>query len=55
MHQVCRVIASYTTSSSDPIVVRTGEALAVSDRVYHWDDNPEWVWVWCSDPRRRSG
>lgn len=55
MHQVCRVIAPYTASYPDPIVVRAGEALAVGDRVSHWDDNAEWVWVWCSDPRGRSG
>lgn len=34
----------------DPIDVRAGEALVVG-----WTD-PEWPgWIWCTDPRGRSG
>ncbi|HKV85892.1 MAG TPA: SH3 domain-containing protein, partial [Ktedonobacterales bacterium] len=27
----------------------------VSDRVDRWRENPEWLWIWCTDARGKSG
>ncbi|MGH2517108.1 MAG: SH3 domain-containing protein [Ktedonobacterales bacterium] len=27
----------------------------MSDRIDHWRDRPEWVWVWCTGPDGSSG
>jgi hypothetical protein len=55
MQQSGRVKTAYTAEYADPIIVSAGEALGVDDRVETWDGNPQWVWVWCSDPRGRQG
>jgi hypothetical protein len=36
-------------------VVEAGEAFAVSDNISAWENNPTWLWVWCTDPRGKSG
>jgi hypothetical protein len=53
--RLCRVTADYRAQYSDPISVRAGEALEVSGREDRWDDKPDWVWLWCTDPRGKSG
>lgn len=49
------VIADYQRSSQDPLTVTAGEILQVSARRDLWNNNPAWVWIWCSDPRGKSG
>jgi hypothetical protein len=53
MRQSGRVKTAYMAEYADPIIVSAGEALGVDDRVETWDGNPQWIWVWCSDPRGR--
>ncbi len=49
------VIRDYQTEYPDPLTVRAGELLIVSDKTNYWRDNPAWPWVWCTDPRGKSG
>jgi hypothetical protein len=49
-----RVIMAYSAQFENPIWMRSGEPLVV-DREEPWDDNPDWIWVWCRDPRGREG
>jgi uncharacterized protein YgiM (DUF1202 family) len=51
----CRVIIEYQTFYADPISVNAGETIKISEKVDYWNDNPDWVWVWCTDPRGKSG
>jgi len=53
--RICQVIADYQSSSSDPISVSFGEPLAISEKVDHWNGNPNWIWIWCTDQREKSG
>jgi len=48
------VVTAYSAQFEDPIWMRSGEPLVV-DREEPWDDNPDWIWVWCRDPRGREG
>ncbi len=50
-----QVIRDYQTEYPDPITVQAGERLEISERVSHWNGNPAWRWVWCTDPRGKSG
>src|SRR5258706_3577950 len=50
-----RVTSAYSAQYTDPLIVRAGEPLIESARVEPWEDNPEWMWVWCSDARGKSG
>src|SRR5262245_44696492 len=44
------VIATWTAMYADPIDVKAGETLVVGG------DDPEWPgWLWCTDPRGKSG
>jgi hypothetical protein len=52
---VGRVTTPYAAQYAEPIAARAGEALIVTDRVDHWDGRQDWVWVWCTDPRGKSG
>lgn len=51
----CRVIKGYQASSVNPISVEAGEVFTVSEKRDAWEDNPAWLWVWCTDQRGRSG
>jgi uncharacterized protein YgiM (DUF1202 family) len=51
----CLVVKDYQAEYSDPIAVEAGETFAVSEKNSAWDDNPEWIWVWCTDQRGKSG
>ncbi len=51
----CRLIKDYQAEYSDPIAVETAETFAMSEKASAWDDNPEWIWVWCTDQRGKSG
>ncbi|MEO6887686.1 MAG: SH3 domain-containing protein [Ktedonobacteraceae bacterium] len=50
-----RVTTDYQASSTDPIAVHAGETFQVSEKVDAWQDNPDWLWVWCTDQRGKSG
>jgi hypothetical protein len=49
------VIRDYTAEFPDPITFQAGEAITLSDNVSLWDNNPDWRWLWCTDPRGKSG
>ena len=51
----CMVVADYSAQFPDPISVNAGETFSVSDKVEPWNDNPDWLWVWCIDQRGKSG
>ena len=49
------VAKDYQAEYPDPIAVEAGEMFVVSDRTSDWENNPEWIWVWCTDQREKSG
>lgn len=51
----CRVIKDYQAEYLDPIAVGAGEVFAVSERISVWENNPAWIWIWCTDQREKSG
>jgi uncharacterized protein YgiM (DUF1202 family) len=51
----CRVAKDYQAEFPDPIAVDAGEAFTVSQRTSAWENNPAWIWVWCTDQRGKSG
>jgi uncharacterized protein YgiM (DUF1202 family) len=51
----CRVVKDYQAEFPDPIAVQAGEAFNVSERTSAWENNPTWMWVWCTDQRGKSG
>ena len=50
-----RVLADYQAEYPDPIGVSAGETFQVSEKVYLWNSNPDWVWIWCTDQRGKQG
>ena len=50
----CSVTKDYQSSNLDPIVVEAGEPFQVSEKTDFWDNNPDWLWVWCTDQRGKS-
>lgn len=50
-----RVAKDYQAAFADPIAMEAGEAFTVSTRTDIWENNPAWVWVWCTDQREKSG
>ncbi|GCE21269.1 SRPBCC family protein [Dictyobacter kobayashii] len=50
-----RVVKNYGMSNTDPFEVRAGESFEVSGKVDAWDGNSDWIWIWCTDPRGKSG
>jgi hypothetical protein len=50
-----RVVKDYQAEFADPIAVEAGEAFAVSERTSTWENNPAWIWLWCTDQRGKSG
>ncbi len=53
--RTCRVAKGYQAEFPDPIAVEAGEAFSVSERTSAWENNPAWMWVWCTDQRGKSG
>ncbi len=51
----CRVVKDYQASSTDPITVEAGEIFMVSEKTDAWEDNPAWLWVWCTNQDGKSG
>ncbi|MGO8951127.1 MAG: SH3 domain-containing protein [Ktedonobacterales bacterium] len=49
-----RVVKARQPENPDPLSVKAGEKIAVSEREDAWEGNPEWIWVWCTDPRGKS-
>src|SRR5437868_2260 len=50
----CRVIADYQALYPDPLSVRAGETVNISEKVDYWNGNPDWMWIWCTDARGKS-
>src|SRR5437588_2132830 len=50
-----RVITDYQALYHDPISVKAGEPLTISEKVDCWNGNPDWIWIWCTDSRGKSG
>jgi hypothetical protein len=50
-----RVNTPYTAQYPDPITLRAGEHVMLDGRADPWDGNPEWIWLWGTDPRGKSG
>src|SRR5579863_1513786 len=50
----CSVTKGYQSSNPDPIIVQAGESFHVSEKADLWDNNPDWLWVWCTDQRGKS-
>ena len=53
--QTYRVIADYKVSNTNPFSVTTGEVFQVSEKLDTWNNNPRWIWIWCTDQHERSG
>ena len=53
--QIYRVIADYKVSNTNPFSVTIGEFFQVSEKSDFWNNNPDWVWIWCTDQHGRSG
>jgi len=51
----CRVIAGHQVLYPDPISLKAGESLMISEKVDYWNGNRDWVWIWCTDARGKSG
>ena len=51
----CRVIVAHDATYTDPISVEASERLLVSDQFDVWDDNPNWIWFWCTNRQEKSG
>ena len=52
----CRVVKAYQAEFPDPIAVEAGETLAVhAEKISTWEQNPAWIWLWCTDLRGKSG
>jgi hypothetical protein len=52
--QIYHVIKDYQTQYPDPLIVSAGDTLEIS-KEEPWDDNPAWIWLWCSNQQGRSG
>lgn len=51
----CYVIKDYEASNADPFSVQANELFYVSEKVDFWSGNSDWVWIWCTDQRGKSG
>jgi SH3-like domain-containing protein len=51
----CHVTKDYQASHTDPFSVQAHELFHVSEKVDFWNGNPDWIWIWCTDPRGKSG
>ena len=50
-----RALADYQAQYPDPISVSAGETFQVSEKADAWNGNPDWLWIWCTDPRGKQG
>ena len=50
----CLVMKDYQSSNPDPIKIQAAETFQVSEKTDAWDNNPNWMWVWCTDTRGKS-
>jgi uncharacterized protein YgiM (DUF1202 family) len=50
--QPARVTTTYQAQYADPIHVRAGEPVEVSEKTDNWQGH---TWVWCTDVRGKSG
>jgi hypothetical protein len=50
----CRVIKAYQSTKAEPISFEAGENVYISEKVDRWNNNPEWIWVWCTNQREKS-
>lgn len=53
--RICQVAKDYQAAFADPIAVEAGETFTIGERAEVWENNPAWVWVWCTDQRDKSG
>lgn len=53
--RICGVITEYQALYPDPLSTRAGETLNISEKVDYWNGNPDWIWLWCTDQRGKSG
>src|SRR6266567_6009267 len=49
-----RAVKDYQAQFADLIAVEAGEAFTVSERAEPWENNPAWMWVWCTDQRGKA-
>lgn len=49
-----RVVKEYQASNPEPLAVQANETFQVSEKVSPWNENPEWLWTWCTDQRGKS-
>lgn len=50
-----RVTTGYKASNTDPFTVTIGEVFQVSEKFDTWNNNPQWIWIWCTDQHEKSG
>lgn len=50
----CYVTKDYQSSNPDPMMIQAGEPFHVSEKTDCWDNNSDWLWVWCTDQRGKS-
>lgn len=50
----CQVMQEFQPTNPDPIKVEAGEPFHVSEKSDPWDNNPDWIWIWCTDQRGKS-
>jgi hypothetical protein len=53
-HTSARVVTAYRTQYPDPIVFSAGEEIATG-REEPWQEHQDWLWIWCTDARGKSG
>ncbi len=51
--QTYHVIKAYQTQYPDPLIVHAGDTLEIS-KEEPWDDNPAWIWLWCTNQPTRQ-
>ena len=47
--QICRVVSEYQSAYSEPLVISTGEQLAIGEKESDWSG-----WVWCTNRDGKS-
>ncbi len=55
IRQIYRVIEDYEVSNTNPFSVTAGEVFHVSEKYDFWNNNPDWIWIWCTDQHGRNG
>jgi hypothetical protein len=52
--QTYHVITVYQIQYPHPLIVHAGDTLQIS-KEEPWDDNPAWIWLWCTSQQGESG